>query len=69
MHQIRVHLAHLGSPVIGDKTYGDPRQVREQRDAGVTRQLLHAWKVVFRHPVTHQKTEVIAPLPIDFLSL
>jgi 23S rRNA pseudouridine1911/1915/1917 synthase len=56
-HQIRVHLAGLGCPVVGDKVYGaktDP--------AG--RLGLHAWRLAFDHPVTRRRTELESPLPV-----
>lgn len=62
-HQIRVHLAHLGHPVVGDETYGG-------RPVGpCKRQLLHAFRLVFRHPVTQQEMEVSAPLWPDFATV
>ena len=61
-HQIRVHMNHLGHPVLGDQVYGGSRSKVE----GVERQLLHAWKIEFPHPVTHQKCTFKAELPEDF---
>ena len=61
-HQIRVHMNHLGHPVLGDQVYGGSRSKVE----GVERQLLHAWKIEFPHPVTHQKCNFKAELPEDF---
>jgi 23S rRNA pseudouridine1911/1915/1917 synthase len=59
-HQIRVHLHHLGHPVLGDKSYGGKR-------AGTfPRQLLHAWKLGFRHPRTSEMMTFEAPIPADF---
>jgi 23S rRNA pseudouridine1911/1915/1917 synthase len=58
-HQIRVHLHHLGHPVIGDKVYG-----RAAKD--FSRQMLHAWKLGFRHPRTEEWKNFEAPLPDDF---
>lgn len=63
-HQIRVHAAAAGCPVIGDKVYGRP--VEWVKQIGVTRQLLHAKKIVFVHPQTHKTVEFIAPVPEDF---
>jgi 23S rRNA pseudouridine1911/1915/1917 synthase len=57
-HQIRVHLKHLGSPVVGDPLYG--------KRGGCSRHMLHAWKIAFRHPVTGKRIEVEAPPPLDF---
>lgn len=60
-HQLRVQLAALGSPIIGDTQYG-----KRQEDPSVHRQMLHAWKVSFIHPKTKRSVEIIAPLPFDF---
>jgi 23S rRNA pseudouridine1911/1915/1917 synthase len=59
-HQIRVHLHHLGHPVLGDKLYA-PRVGK-----GFARQMLHAWKLGFTHPRTAEWQEFEAPLPADF---
>ena len=58
-HQIRVHLHHLGHPVLGDKVYA-----RGAKDS--PRQMLHAWKLGFRHPRTEEWKSFEAPLPDDF---
>lgn len=65
-HQIRVHMAStLGCPIAGDAVYGRPgwdrRLVPPPR-----RQLLHAWKLELKHPVTRQPLVLEAPLPADF---
>jgi 23S rRNA pseudouridine1911/1915/1917 synthase len=59
-HQIRVHLHHLGHPVLGDKVYA-PRLAKD-----FPRQMLHAWKLGFRHPRTEEWKSFEAPLPLDF---
>ncbi len=59
-HQIRVHLKHLGHPVVGDEVYG--------KRAGFTRQMLHAWKLGFTHPRTGKPLDFIAPIPPDFIT-
>ncbi len=59
-HQIRVHLHHLGHPVLGDKVYG----ARFAKD--FPRQMLHAWKLAFTHPRTNARMSFEAPLPEDF---
>ncbi len=62
-HQIRVHLKHLGHPILGDELYGGPtKEVRPP----ATRQLLHAWVLGFDHPRTGQRMRLIAPPPADF---
>jgi 23S rRNA pseudouridine1911/1915/1917 synthase len=59
-HQIRVHLHHLGHPVLGDKVYA-PRLAKD-----FPRQMLHAWRLGFRHPRTEEWKNFEAPLPDDF---
>jgi 23S rRNA pseudouridine1911/1915/1917 synthase len=59
-HQVRVHLHHLGHPVLGDKIYA-PRLA-----GNFPRQMLHAWKLGFRHPRTGEWKNFEAPLPEDF---
>jgi 23S rRNA pseudouridine1911/1915/1917 synthase len=76
-HQIRVHLSHLGHPVIGDPTYGRMRRRRLARmpdaaaDAvsGFPRQALHATRLGFIHPVTGQELAFEAPPPEDMQAL
>lgn len=75
-HQIRVHLSHIGHPIIGDDVYGKRQQLRagitqEQRDAvqGFNRQALHAYKLGFIHPESGQEIEVTAPMPDDMMQL
>lgn len=61
-HQIRVHLASIGIPVLGDATYGGTASALP----GIGRQMLHAWKLRIPHPVTGEELEFTAPLPEDF---
>ena len=61
-HQIRVHLAARGWPILGDHVYGEA-------DPSMPRQALHAWRVALRHPVTRQPLEFEAPLPDDMARL
>jgi 23S rRNA pseudouridine1911/1915/1917 synthase len=61
-HQIRVHLAARGWPVIGDRVYGEA-------DSRIGRQALHAWKVALPHPVTRQRLELEAAVPDDLGAL
>jgi 23S rRNA pseudouridine1911/1915/1917 synthase len=58
-HQIRVHMAAIGHPVVGD------RQYRGHRAYGLTRQFLHATRLAFPHPVTGELLDVSSPLPED----
>src|SRR3954453_20708057 len=57
-HQIRVHLAAIGLPVVGDPVYG-------LTDPGLKLQFLHAWRLAFPHPVTGEPVETESPLPED----
>ena len=59
-HQVRVHLHHLGHPVLGDKVYGAPLV------KNFPRQMLHAWKLGFRHPQTGEWKQFQASVPDDF---
>ena len=59
-HQIRVHLKHLGHPLLGDPLYG-------RRD-DFPRQMLHSWKLGITHPRTGQWMEFQAPVPVDFVA-
>ena len=72
-HQIRVHLAHAGHPIVGDRIYGRayPRPgSRPEEEAAslrtMTRHALHAYAIRFRHPRTGAWVELVAPLPRDF---
>ncbi|MBI5345773.1 MAG: RluA family pseudouridine synthase [Chlamydiae bacterium] len=62
-HQIRVHLKHLKTPVLGDDLYGNANLNKQYKAA---RQLLHAYKLKFTHPITQAPMELIAPIPEDF---
>jgi 23S rRNA pseudouridine955/2504/2580 synthase len=62
-HQIRVHLAHLGFPILGDEKYGDFVLNRELKRTGLKRMALHAWRMALRHPLTGVPLECIASLP------
>lgn len=61
-HQLRVHLSHIGHPIVGDLTYGG------KNDLGVTKQLLHARELVLIHPVTGKSLKFEASMPDDMLS-
>ena len=60
-HQIRVHMAEIGFPVVGDATYSNGKN-----PFGVSSQLLHAKKLEFLHPITNLRIELEAPLPEEF---
>ena len=64
-HQIRVHLAHLGHPVLGDDKYGDFELNRALRKQGLKRMFLHAAKLSFTHPMTGDPVDLVSPLPAD----
>ncbi|MCR5413675.1 MAG: RluA family pseudouridine synthase [Kiritimatiellae bacterium] len=66
-HQIRVHMASLGCPVIGDATYGKSALDRRV-DPPPARQMLHAWKLSLRHPATGEPLSFTAPIPADMLA-
>jgi 23S rRNA pseudouridine1911/1915/1917 synthase len=74
-HQIRVHLAARGWPIVGDPVYGEPRW-RDVRDpalsallAAFPRQALHAWRTSFMHPFTGERLGITAPMPQDLEAL
>lgn len=58
-HQIRVHLKHLGHPLLGDEVYG--------KRGDFPRQMLHAWKLAFTHPRTGAPLSFQSPIPADFV--
>ena len=77
LHQIRAHLAHVGHPIVGDKLYCGDGEVymkavrnevsRADLDAlGADRQLLHAWRLSFKHPGDGRPLSFEAPVPSDF---
>jgi 23S rRNA pseudouridine1911/1915/1917 synthase len=74
-HQIRVHLAAAGLPIVGDPVYGRARYPKV-RDADLKkaleqfpRQALHAERVAFHHPTTQETIEIVAPVPADLAGL
>lgn len=72
MHQIRVHLAARGWPIVGDPKYGDPRAPGATDVEAVhafPRQALHAWRTVFAHPAGGARVAVEAPVPADLEQL
>jgi 23S rRNA pseudouridine955/2504/2580 synthase len=64
-HQIRVHLAHAGLPVLGDDKYGDFEFNRALARQGVKRLFLHARRLGFRHPIDGKAMKLESPLPDD----
>ena len=76
-HQIRVHMAHIGHPLIGDRDYGAafltkanrlPDALRASVEA-FPRQALHAWLLAFDHPATGERMRFETPLPADMMTL
>lgn len=61
-HQIRVHMAYIGNPILGDTLYGTASKL-------IFRQALHAWKISFIHPITNAPLSIEANLPKDMLDL
>jgi 23S rRNA pseudouridine1911/1915/1917 synthase len=57
-HQLRVHFASLGHPIVGDTVYGKASKL-------VSRQFLHSWRLTFRHPITGEELSFEAPLAAD----
>lgn len=57
-HQIRVHSAYMGNPIVGDTLYGNSSKL-------IDRQALHAYKITFIHPITEKKIILEADLPTD----
>jgi 23S rRNA pseudouridine955/2504/2580 synthase len=68
-HQIRVHVAHLGFPIVGDDKYGDfelnRQAARGEFGARMPRMFLHAWALRFSHPVGGAPVDLMSPLPRD----
>lgn len=64
-HQIRVHCAHMGHPIVGDPIYSSGRSV----GVNLRGQALHAWRLRLLHPLTNEWIEAIAPLPQSFARL
>jgi 23S rRNA pseudouridine955/2504/2580 synthase len=62
-HQIRVHLASAGHPIVGDDKYGDFELNRQLARLGFKRMFLHAWRLKFTHPVSGQALELQTELP------
>jgi 23S rRNA pseudouridine1911/1915/1917 synthase len=62
-HQIRVHMAHFGHPLVGDSLYAGPMTM------GIDRQALHAFRLSFDHPISGKPLQFEAPLPEDMVNL
>ncbi len=64
-HQIRVHLAHLGFPILGDEKYGDFALNRDLQKLGLKRMFLHATALRLPHPLNGESVSLAAPLPAE----
>jgi len=65
MHQIRVHLKHIGYPIIGDSLYNNKLSRKISKELNLNRQFLHSSKVEFINPVINKKMQFDSPLPED----
>jgi 23S rRNA pseudouridine1911/1915/1917 synthase len=65
-HQIRVHLSHVGAPILGDARYGGPRRVLE---VSIPRVMLHARRLALHHPASGAPLVLEAPVPDDFAAV
>lgn len=64
-HQLRVQLSHLGFPIVGDDKYGDFTLNKALVKHGLKRMFLHSSVTKIRHPLTQDKLELMAPMPIE----
>ncbi|HSR02694.1 MAG TPA: RluA family pseudouridine synthase [Methylophilaceae bacterium] len=62
-HQLRVQLAHLGFPIVGDDKYGDFDLNKKLQKKGLKRMFLHSSETKFQHPMTEERLRLVAPLP------
>ncbi|HEY7399963.1 MAG TPA: RluA family pseudouridine synthase [Actinomycetota bacterium] len=62
-HQIRVHLAAIGHPILGDRAYGGGGD--DATRLGLGRPFLHSWRIAFDHPITGERVEIESALPAD----
>ncbi len=67
-HQIRVHLSHLGFPILGDEKYGDFSLNKDLRRGKLKRMALHAWRMAFRHPLSGMPLELTSTVPESLLT-
>lgn len=68
-HQVRVHMAHIGHPLLGDPVYGQGRMADVCRECQFHRQALHAVSLAFDHPITGEAMTFESPLPSDIQAL
>ncbi|NGX56457.1 MAG: Ribosomal large subunit pseudouridine synthase D [Candidatus Anoxychlamydiales bacterium] len=62
-HQIRVHLKHINTPILGDETYGSKSL---NKKFNIYTHLLHAYSIEFMHPITNEKMKIVANIPDEF---
>ena len=67
-HQIRVHMTHIGHPLLGDSLYGTSDDT-VNRCTQIKRQALHSYRLQFTHPITGESMDFTAPLPVDMAAL
>ena len=67
-HQIRVHLAHVGFPILGDDKYGDFALNKQLQRRGLKRMFLHAHRLAFDHPVSGERIDIQCALPVELES-
>ena len=75
-HQLRVHLAHIGCPIVGDRLYAGHAQITvgelsrsDDPTVVIDRQALHAQRITFEHPVSGETLTLEAPIPDDMAGL
>lgn len=70
-HQIRVHMSYLGHCLLGDTLYKDESEAERNKEISqvISRQALHAHRLIFKHPITSEKIEITAELPSDIKNL
>lgn len=64
-HQLRVQLAHLGFPIVGDDKYGDFELNKKLQKKGMKRMFLHSIETKLQHPISNERLRLIAPLPAE----
>jgi len=64
-HQIRIHLAHIGYPILGDKLYG-PKIIKQNKFKKIAGHLLHSYELSYNCPWTNKEVKIKAPLPDEF---
>ncbi|MDL1967275.1 MAG: RluA family pseudouridine synthase [Deltaproteobacteria bacterium] len=68
-HQIRVHCTAIKHPIVGDLVYGGGKKTAKNLSASVPRQMLHAWRLEFVHPLTEEAISFESPVPPDMEKL